>query len=425
MKSAWGPGAIGAAVALIAAAAPSAAWLRFILTKSPNVPYTDEWTWVRLLTAAHESSVPWSLLWQPHNGHHEVVGGLVFLALDRIAGWSVPREQLVCLLLGTCAVPLIFGTLRRVLDWRDALVLTAISSILLCGPLAYETILIGYNVGWQICTLALAFVVWAFTARRLTPLLFIVAMVAGFVATLSSGQGLFIWPAGVILLLARRAPAAAWAAWLAGGALCAAVYLGGPGGVPHGAATFAEALRYCAVFFGVPLGWDGTNLTAVAVEGALLVALFAAGTALLLRSARRDRSAPLIAYGTYALLGGLSTTFARASFGAFQATSPRYTAMSVFLMIAVLGEVYLVARDAGRRGIVVSALASIVAIVMIGHVQDVMRDAVERYTAERVQELRAIAHEDPAAPADAEDPATLLRQLAELRALDDGPVRYR
>lgn len=412
------------ALALVASVAPPLWWLAFIVRKSPNVPFTDEWTWAPVSYAARNGRVPWALLWEPHNGHREFVDGLVFLALDRFAGWSVPREELVCLLLGTCALVLVFETLRRVLDLRDALVLTALASLLLCGPLAYETILIGYNLGWQICTLALAYVVWAFVTRRISsPTVGAAALVAA-IATFSSGQGLFLWPVGVLLLVSRGARFTAHAVWIACGAVCTAIYLAGLTGVTHGAAPAGETLRYLTVFLGTPLAWDGTSLTKPALGGALLLAAFVALTAWAARGPGRAQAAPLVAYGLYALFGALSTTATRAPFGVLQATSPRYSAMAVFLLIAVLGEVYLLAQAAGPRGAVASVFVSLAALAAIGHVQNVMAGAANRYTAERVRELRGLAREDPAAPADT-DPVNLLGWLSELRETGDGPIRYR
>ncbi len=407
--------------------ASPARWLVFIRTRSLNVPYTDEWAWADLLDRAHHGSIPWSVLWQSHNGHHEFFGSLLFLALDRYAGWSVPREQLINLLLGTCAVLLVYETLRRILDWRDAVVLSALSSLLLCGPLTYETMLIGYNMGWQICTASIAYVAWAFSAKRTTHAALAGAMVVVAVATFSSGQGLFIWPAGLIVLVARRddAPRFAWAIWSAAALLCGVAYFAGTAGVVHSALAPGAGLRYFVTFMGVPLGWDGTSLRTVAIDGTAIVLVFAAGTAYLVRARQMALAAPLFAYGAYALLGALSTTVTRGGMGPLQATSPRYTAMSVFLIIAVLGEVFLIMRSEAKRGIVLSAAVSLVAIVMIAHVQSVAVSTVEVYEAARLHELRGIVREDPAIATDADtDPATLLRLLDQLRSMDDGPIRY-
>ncbi len=424
--SAAGP-ATAAVISLCACIAPPLLWLVRILGDSPNVPYTDEWAWADVLTQSRRGTIPWEALWQPHNGHRELVGGLLFLGLDRLGGWSVPREQLVCLLLAAGAVLIVFETARRVLDWRDTAIFTVLASILICGPLSYETILLGYNLGWQVCTLAFVAVVAVLTASRVTRTGLGAAALVALIGSFSSGQGLFVWPIGLALLVARRrsAPARAWAGWAGAGALVYLIYFRGAAGPAAATAAPPAAVPFLLTFLGVPLGWDGGSFLPVEIAG-LVAGLAVLGcAAYAIGSHKRAGADAFIAYGAYAFLGALATALARGGMGLAQATSPRYSALAGFLPIALIGLVSYLARGAGRRRVAVSALVPLLAVALVVRVQSVMFDASTVYENARARELRGIAREDPAAAYDADvDPAVLLRLLGQLRDVGDGPLRY-
>lgn len=192
---------IAAALLLLVMIASPLRWIQFIVAQAPNVPFTDEWTWVDILARSRSDGVPWSLLWQPYNGHRIVVPPLFFLFLDRYRGWSIPREELLNVALGVLALWAIFETALRKFGLQRALVAAAVSSIFLLGWSSFETILIGFNVGWQLCSAAFVSAILLLSGNEVrTRHILIVAAFAG-VATFSTGQGLLLWPAILVLLL--------------------------------------------------------------------------------------------------------------------------------------------------------------------------------------------------------------------------------
>lgn len=175
-------------------------------------------------------------------------------------------------------------------------------------------------------------------------------------------------------------------------------------------------------FLGSPLGWDG-HLTMLQVDGVGLVTAFVALGFAAVTSGRRSAAAPAMAYGTYAILGAIATSVERSHFGLLQAASPRYTSLSVFLLIAV---VFLLVDLRTSRWSSMLCFALLVVLIDEGvGVQRAAHATVLVFNANRLRELRGIAVGDPASAADADQPAGLLtRRLETLKQLDDGPIRY-
>jgi hypothetical protein len=323
--------------------------LILVVHRGVELPYWDEWEWTDLIYEAHTHTLTLARLWLPHNEHRIFIPNVIMLALDAAGGWSVVREQVVSLIVlvvtQTCVWLLIRRTVRAPLRGACFFVCT----VVLLGLAQYENLFMGFQMGWFISNAGLIVAVWALTRPRRTPGDVAIAMLAATVASLSLSQGVFVWLAGLIVLLVL--PRRGWAtifAWLAAGAIVVGIARYGSGQVALGHVGLTDVpllAKYVLIYLGTPLAmsfglkaatWGGVALVAWTVI--LAVAVRRGGPRL------RVRLAPWIAIWAYVLVSAAVTASARAGFGVVQAGSSRYVTVSSLAWIAVIAATFAVAR---------------------------------------------------------------------------------
>ena len=351
--------------------APVVALARIVLW-SVNVPYSDEWDWTDLSAAMHTGTLRWSDVWVPHNGHRQLVANLVFLVIDRFGGWNVVREELVglaCLVLGLIAL---YRLLHRSMEPLAADAAFAICAWLVAGPIAFESVLTGSNLGWPLSAAALLIVADRVSRASRSWRDVALAATAALIASFTLAPGLIIWPCGLVILLGTRAPWRMIATWAATCACTLVLYFTG---YATSAATAAlrtrsagDAFRYALVFLGTPLRSAEMSLHVLEALGAVVSLAFVGAVVAALRSPERERAWPWIGIGTYALAGAIVTAYTRAGMGEGQAMSPRYVSVSAFLlvgMIALLLPRALALRTAGTRYAAARYAVAIVAVAFL------------------------------------------------------------
>src|SRR6202011_6132042 len=120
----------------------------------------------------------------------EVAGDLLFLAIDRLGGWNVVREELLGLAFVVAGLIALYRLMQRTLPPLAADGAFAVASWLLAGPIAFENFLIGGNLGWPLCTAAVIVVVERLSAPRRSSRDAALAAIVALVASFSLAQGL-------------------------------------------------------------------------------------------------------------------------------------------------------------------------------------------------------------------------------------------
>jgi hypothetical protein len=435
---------------LVGVAAPLLALVR-IVKSSVNVPYSDDWDLTELAVAMRTGTLRWEHLWTPHNGHRQLVGNLVFLALDRLGGWNVVREELLGVACLTAGLIALHRLLHRTADPLAADAAFAVTAWLIAGPILYESVLISSNIGWPVSTAAFLIAAERLSAPSRSPRDVIVATTAAVIASFAQAPGLLIWPCGVVILLGQRAPRSALVTWCAAWACTVALYFTGYSASADAATARAhsagDALAYALVFLGTPLRSAEMSLRVLEAIGAAVAVAFALAAAWALRStsALRSRSAlcsqsgaspsrapnpadgdawPWIAIGAYALAGSVLTALTRAGLGEYQAMSPRYVSISALLLVATIGLALPYARalrtTASRAAAV---LCTAVLLLFIARSEKLGSTVWRDYDYHRGVALQGLARNDPATYTQSyPDPVRLQRDLDALRAVDDGPL---
>ena len=411
-------------VSMIAAFAMPLIVLSLMLRRAVNVPFLDEWSWAALSIALHHGTLTWPDIVAQHNEHRNVVANLIFVAIDRAAGWNILAEQLVSfafLAIAQAAAWMLVGaTTPPARRWP----LFAVISPLLWSLAQWENFALGYNVGWNVCTAAL-FVLLAALAPRTTPPRLAIALVAMVLATFASAQGLLLFPIGLALI--ARDPE--WrgvgiGAWCVVEGLTMFAFLHGyvaapvtGNGPPPGAFVV-----YLLTVLGTPIGaWWG--LAACVAVGALGLIGYVA----LAWRARADAGVLIVwsCAAFYALAAAILIARSRFAMGFDSALSSHYAALSLFLFVAIAGLAAAVWDEIVRvpRWKLVAAGIIIAYGVLDADLHG--NRAWQLYTMARHDEVCALARHDDAALvtlADA-DTAWVEREAAALAAVNDLPYR--
>lgn len=396
---------------------------------SVDVPFWDEWDWADLVYHARTGTLTFAEIVAPHNEHRNTIPNIVFVLLDRFGSWHVFHEQLVSLAIIIGGQIVLWRLIRRTVPGARGAMTFAAMSFVVCGLGQWENFALGYNIGWNICTTAAIAVVALLSARRRTGWHVALAAAIAFAASFSSGQGLLLWPVGLltIALVPRNARRSA-TAWMLAGVVVIALFYTDYHVVASGqGARLGDALPcvvYALTYLGSALR-DGSGNVQATIGGVVLAAAFCIVT--WADVAHRERStmvrhAPWYAFALYALLGAAFTAAARVRMGLDSATANHYVAVALFLELAIVG---LVAsswprlRGSSRRNWRVALMAG--AILAVGAEFHGMV-AFKEYAADRRLEIDELQRGGPdlvrlAYP----DPDHLAHLLAEMRAVHDVP----
>jgi hypothetical protein len=188
-----------------------------------DVVYADQWSDVALLERANHGTLSLGALWAQHNENRILVPNLAVLALGYTTHFRVVVEDYLSgvALCGSTAL-LVLAHRRRspTVPWiaytPPALVLTSFVVV--------DDALFGFNFSWFLVLLGLSAAVFLADREELTPWWLAAAVVAGVAGSMSSLQGLLIWPAVLVVLWLRRRPGGTLAVWAGAGIVTGIVY---------------------------------------------------------------------------------------------------------------------------------------------------------------------------------------------------------
>lgn len=199
---------------------------------------------------------------------------------------------------------------------------------------------------------------------------FSLAVLCATLAAGSSIQGLFVWPAGLLLLLllpvARRTRAAFGGLWaMIGFAEWTIYFVGYDRGVgsslPRLLSNPLTGIEYLFTLIGNSLI---SQQGLVVACGVALVSLTLAGALLTLRHRERSGYVFWVSLSVFSLLIALSITVGRGGLGAETALAPRYTTFSLLAVVSVYAIFAKLWTDGGGR-LLQGAFAALTAVVML------------------------------------------------------------
>jgi hypothetical protein len=337
--------------------APVVLYFWLIAADGVDMLRADQWFDVKLIHEWSTGTLSFGELWAPHGENRVLSQNLLTLVLGRFFHYNVLVEEYLSATLLVAALALIVLAHRRRSPSTPWLWYCPVAFLLLTVA-QWGGALYGYSLGWYLIVACLAVVLFLLDRPSLTWMLWSVAAVAAVVASYSSLQGLFVWVAGLTILLQRRRPARMILAWLGAALLTTGLYFYGwdsaqGGGVSYALGHPGDALRYFFFAVGDIVSVPLPDSPHGAQYGVLLfgVAVFAvASWSLITYGFRADQSSarPLgVALIWVGLLFSVGAAGARTVDGISNASFSLYVAFDLLILLGSF--LVVIDRTAGDR----------------------------------------------------------------------------
>jgi hypothetical protein len=336
-----------------------------------DVPVGDQWSLSPMFERLDLGSrAPHGLFGQA-NESRPAVPRLFFIALSRLGRWNVKREMYATqALLIVTSLGLALLSRRLGARWTESIAVLVFANMALFSAAQYSNFLWGIQFIVYVpfaCLVWLAFVASGPSADSAT---FLAAAALCAVATFSFANGMILWPAAAVVLVASRGAtrrnAVAWLGWAAAGLGSLAFYVRGyqhPAGHPgFSAAVHAplDAILGFLAFLGSSLTVDGRFVVRpfplAVLAGVVICAVLLGILALTMREWRRPSfvrpAAVWLGLAAYGLASAAITVAGRLGFGREYVLSSRYVAFSATTIGAtafLVGTAWRHLRDEGRR----------------------------------------------------------------------------
>lgn len=330
--------------------------LVMIWTRTPLVPFWDEWETVVLVQHFTQGTLTWNDFWALHSGHRIVIPQMLDLALILATRWNRQVEMSFDLLLSVFEAALFVASVRRGLRSK-ALTTLAIAPISLAifSLAQVENWLWPFQITFICTVLGVALCIWGLTASAANRWAFPLTLVGATLAALSSLGGLVTFVAFLPAIASRGYKKTL--VWLA---LATAIIVPYMQGFPHGvgAKLTPMTLLFCLSYLGAPAG--SPSFAGAFLAGLASVALAVANVAYYW--VRQKRIAPLLPWiglGAFAIGLSLVTYLGRAVPGyelAIAQTS-RYQVFGALWWVAVIYVLMLNIKLSWAQRTITKALA--------------------------------------------------------------------
>ncbi len=339
------------------------AWFAFLFLLamygrySLDIPYYDQWELVPLLEKQSLGALGFRDFWGQHNEHRLIFPRLLMLALAQWSQWNVYWElatNFVLALTTWASLALLIRRTGRQIHEEDNGPVYMVMSLIVFSLSQWQNWFLGWQMQVFMTVLAIILSLACLSFQRYTSLGVALAAVFGVLATYSFANGILIWPIGFLLLvLLRHTRPRFWrqelGAWGGVGLTVIASYLYGYE-TPAYHPSLLEALRqplhsalYLLAYLGQPMG--NVHLILSVCMGALALLVWGVTLAQLLACrVSLNALAPWIGLALYALGTAAMTAFGRVDEGLEQALSSRYVTVANPLWVAVVVQLYWVAK---------------------------------------------------------------------------------
>lgn len=340
--------ALGAAAGI---GAPVALYLWVVARYSLDVIVSDQWDDVTVIRRTWHHLFNLSALWTQHNENRMLFPNLIVVLLAHTTHFDIVVEEWLSASLLLAAVGTLVWAVRRRCPCRSPLVLCPLV-LLSLSVVQFQNTLWGFQMAWYLIVLCLVVALVLLDRERLGWPVLAAAAATAVIGSFSSLQGLLIWPAGLVVLLQRRAPRRLMIAWLGAMGVSAVIYFHGyrpTRGSPHSHYVLHHPVAGIEFFFALLGDVVGSQTTfrsthvdwPVVLFGVVIaaVAVVVGTRAILCRRPPgvRPQAAPLgTALICYGILFAGAVTIGRAYFHYWGATQSRYTTFDLLIPIGTV-----------------------------------------------------------------------------------------
>jgi hypothetical protein len=312
---------------------------------SVNVIVGDQFDDVTVIRQTYAHLFDWSALWAQHNENRIFFPNLIVVLLARTTHFNIQVEEYLSAIMLVVATTLLIWAHKRRSPSTPWLYYCPVA-LLAFSVVQFENSLWGFQMAWYLVLLSMASAVVFLDRSDLTWLVFVGAVAAAVVGSFSSLQGLFIWPAGLVLLYHRRRRPSFAISWIAVGAAAVILYFrnfsfsSSTGILSIGWHHPSGAVRFFFFAVGEIVGFrvdqHGSANRAVSLLGLFIVVL--AVTTVVVYGIRRDAigGSPIgVALICVGLLFAVFIAEGRAYYGYGGASASRYTTFDLLIPIGV------------------------------------------------------------------------------------------
>jgi hypothetical protein len=346
------------------------------------IPALDDWEMAPLITRAHTGGLTFSDIFAQQQESRTFFPKLIFILFALGRHWD-PRVEMMLSILICCLTSLgIFFLLRRsALSASATAIAFFLIVLLIFSPVQQELWLLASGFPSFMPALCIVWGLVVIGSKFSVRTRFALCVALAIFSSFTLANGLLAWGLSFpILLTTQRVPAwKRWSvAWLLACAACAAIYFWDytkPRDLPPFAppASPLAYLQYLLGFLGSGLaraGHDNPLFASSFVGAALLLCyLLAPGHALFCYRDQeyRARVFPWLALGLYAIGSGCLAALGRIEWGVSQALESRYVTFSLYLTVALIALVPIVAGEVAKsRHGSGARLASFTTVVFLG-----------------------------------------------------------
>ncbi|HKH44611.1 MAG TPA: hypothetical protein VKM72_08115, partial [Thermoanaerobaculia bacterium] len=349
---------------------PAAVAFYYVFRFGFNVPVYDEWNFMPTVGAFYQGGDWWPMVVEHYGEHRIVLPRLIILYLSRITDLNLVVEEYLSVFFMTLTAVVCWLLLRRT-EGCPRWAIVPIGWILL-SPAQFENLLVGWQFQIPMMNFFAAAAIYLLSGERRwrgAP-----AAGCAAAATFSFANGLIIWPAGCIALLAseRSTRLRTLAIWLGSAVVTAVAYRWGYHGFdrpPQGYLLTAlhkpaDATRMFLALYGNNFG-QGRIPTSL-VAGGVLLALTAAGAFLLWRAGLRRNDAPWLALWSFSTVSVFAVVLGRSFAWESMATPSRFLTVAIFIPVSLVVVLSRAGAVLWRRGLPTRALTATACLLLVG-----------------------------------------------------------
>ena len=364
---------------------PVLATAAFLWRFGVNVPYFDEWDLAPLVDLVARGQATFGDYYEQHGVHRILVPKFFLSQLAVATGWNVVLEMFINLGLVLATLPAFLILSRRTLqvERRDRTLISLSVSAVLFAPIAVDSWLSGWHIGWFLTNACVAWAVVIVTSSRpRATTRFGIAALLCLVASFSIAHGLASWLALIpVIAVSFRRRVLALTLWSAFFVLSTIAYFTGyVPSHPELPTSLAERMGTMVFYFlaviGSPLG--GTRWVAIPA-GAILVTLITVFAIRSLRNGSWHLAVPWFTLALYVLSFAAANAVGRAGWGVERALSAPYKLVSALFLIVLLHMAALDPTSSDKRIRAVRRIAwAIIAVMVVGSASVIPHAAQQR-----------------------------------------------
>lgn len=350
---------------------PALATAAFLLYFGVDVPYFDEWDLAPLVDLVAHGKAGFADFHEQHGVHRILIPKFLLSHLAVATGWNVRVEMALNLLLALMTLGALQVLSRRTiaLDDRHRLILSLATSVVLFSPVAVESWLSGWHIGWFLTNACMTWAIVILIVSRLdTTTKIAISAILCLIASFSIAHGLVTWLALAPAVAAgtrKRLPVLA--VWIALFALTVTMYFHGyEAGHPELTGSVFERTLATGLYFLALLGSPLAGVAWLAVLFGVLLVIFLPVLAFkALHRVPASIVAGWFSLTLYVFGFAAANALGRAGWGVDRALSSPYKLVSALSLIIVLHLLLLGASLTGSSLRLIRRAGWTVVIVMV------------------------------------------------------------